>query len=99
MSTDVKFCCPSTSSAGWLLLVGRVFHINTRLKAASATNRCLPSKATDVGSIKVLPEIDESLELDSPRTISGIRLAALTPVSRQIKTRRFGVSARATVLP
>src|SRR6185295_17783820 len=50
--TLVKFACPSTTSAGCALLVGRVSQISTRLFCVSATTRLLPSEAMPVGLLK-----------------------------------------------
>src|ERR1700722_18680852 len=45
----VKFGSPSTTSAGWLLDVGILFQIITRLLSVSATNRRDPCTQTACG--------------------------------------------------
>ena len=50
----VKSGWPTTTSAGWLLMLGMRFQMSTRLWSVSATTTCTPSDATAVGRRRAL---------------------------------------------
>lgn len=41
---ETKSACPSTLSAAWSMLVGKLFQMSTRWLPVSATNSCVPSE-------------------------------------------------------